>query len=421
MNKELTETPVAGPLNPMSMDSSNSAKGSSSVAPSKPGRILHVLNRLDAGGTEYAALRIINGLEEFEHAICVTRGVSPAWSSSGCRVRAIFTVGDVAHDRQLLLPKLCQVMKSYRPDIVHSRNWGAIESILAARLAGVPVVIHSEHGYELDQLGGLPLRQRLFRSLSYAFADAVFAVSRQLRDFHAQQSWRGRQKLRVIYNGVDPSRFARPDGATHRKRSAWGIPAGRMVVGSVGRMVRIKDYQTLLQAADLLLSSGLDLQVVLAGDGPERPRLEQWARNSTLLRERVTFLGAIQDVEAVLPAFDAFVLPSLAEGMSNTLLEAMACGLPIVASRVGGNPELVDDGSSGLLFTAGSTRELTDKLASVVTDRGLRERLGAEARKKAQLEFSLSRMLTEYRKLYLDCAGRHNLAIGTNRELVCAE
>jgi sugar transferase (PEP-CTERM/EpsH1 system associated) len=300
-------------------------------------------------------------------------------------------------------------MREFRPHIVHSRNWGAIEAIASARLAGVPVAIHSEHGYVPDMLGGLPRRQRLMRRALYKMADAVFTVTDELRTYHAAQAGVAKDRIRVIRNGVDTGRFVRRPHSRQPLRERFAATEQDFVVGTVSRLVAIKDHVTLLKGTERLISRGMSVRVLIAGSGTERRNLEGYVNSSPFLAGRVSFLGACDDVPELLNALDAFVLPSLTEGMSNTILEAMATGLPIVATRVGGNPELIQDGRSGLLFDPGDAGRLASHIETLYHDMGLRERLGAASRDRAVTEFSLNRMLTQYRQLYAELATRKGI------------
>jgi sugar transferase (PEP-CTERM/EpsH1 system associated) len=305
-----------------------------------------------------------------------------------------------------------QVMKRFRPHIVHSRNWGAIEAVFAARIAGVPVAIHSEHGYELDMLEGMPMRRRLMRRAAYALADAVFTVSSDLRTYHARQTWVPPSRIRVLANGVDSERFAPQREKRLASRIRMGLSEKTLLIGSVGRLVAIKDHATMLRAAEMLAGQGLDLSVALAGDGPELERLRAVAAASPHLSGRVHFLGASQNIVDILNAMDVFVLPSVSEGMSNTLLEAMSVALPVVATRVGGNSELIEDGITGLLFKVGSIEELIGKLVILAGNQNLRSDLGKSARARILAEYRLDSMMERYRNLYCELATRRGALTG---------
>jgi sugar transferase (PEP-CTERM/EpsH1 system associated) len=373
-------------------------------------RVLHVINYLGRGGTEMVVLKLIAGLGDtgFEQRVCTTRGFDPDFVRSRLPESKLSVAGTPEDRLQFPLFCLASIMRKYRPHVVHSRNWGGLEAVLAARLAGVPVVIHSEHGYELDMFEGLPLRRRLFRRASYAMADAVFAVTRELRDFHARQAWVRPQSMGVIYNGVDTQRFAPSKETRVSERRKLGLPDESFVVGSVGRLVPIKDQATLLKAAAVVAADGVDIRVLLVGSGPERHILEGFCTGS--LAGRVCFAGDSDRVPELLNAMDAFALTSLGEGMSNSLLESMACGLPLLAARAGGNPEVIDEEKTGWLFAPRAVQELAGRLKLLAQNPQLRLQLGTAARARAVESFSLNRMLENYHSLYTSLAVKRGVA-----------
>lgn len=376
-----------------------------------PLRVLHVLNRLDTGGTEHVVLNLLQELDAdlFEQRVCVTRGFNPELARRKNLLHDPFVVGERDGGSQFLLFRLARVFRKYRPHVVHSRNWGTIESVPAARMSGVPVVIHSEHGYEVDMAQGLPRRRRLIRRSLYPLADVVFTVSQELRDYHARQSLYDPAKIRVVSNGVDTVRFSPSAQARAAARRKFDLEPDSFVLGSAGRMVTIKDYRSLLAAAEILVSRGINAHVLLAGVGPELEDLRTAAARSPELARRVSFLGSVEKIEEVMSAMDVFVLPSLLEGMSNTILEAMACGLPVVATAVGGNPELVEDGITGWLFPPGNVLELAGRMESLARNSDLLQKFGKAARERAVNHFSLDRMISNYQALYLELAAKRGL------------
>jgi len=378
--------------------------------PAAPGqlRILHIVDRLDLGGTEYGILKVVDGLGGgvFEHRFCTARGYNADMIRQRGLEGKLFVAGSPKTRFQLLVPRFARIMKQYRPHIVHSRNWGSIEATFAARLTGVPVVIHSEHGYELEMLDGLPLRRRLVRQVAYALSDAIMTVTNDLRDYHAKQIWFLRDRIRVLPNGVDTDRFAPRLTLRADLRRKFRVPGRSLVLGSVGRLVAIKSHGTLLKAAAILADRGVEVCVLIAGDGPELASLQSEAGALPQLSGRVQFLGALQNVPEFLNAIDVFVLPSISEGMSNTLLEAMSTGLPVVATRVGGNSELVEEGHSGFLFTARDVAKLATLLEGLANDPEGRDKMGASARQRVLERFRLDQMITGYRSLYLELAAK---------------
>ena len=369
-------------------------------------RILHVFNYLGLGGTELTAMRVATHLGDdlFESHLCGLRGFDSNVLASRYPGGSVVAPERQEHGLQLQLFQLMKLIKTYQPQIVHSRNWGAIEAVPAARMSGVPVAIHSEHGYELDILSGLPGRQRAFRRAVYEMADAIFTVTDELRRYHARQAWIAPDRIRVIANGIDLESFApRPEGRRSLCQKL-GVPEGRFIFGSIGRLVVIKDHAALLRAAEVLHLRGVDVHVLLAGSGPELIRHQEYVENSAALAGRVSFVGAVDNVAEVLNAMDVFVLPSISEGMSNTLLEAMACGLPVIASRVGGSPEVIEEDRSGWLFAPGDVIGLAERLERLANSQEMRQSMGKAARARMVLKFSMERMVSDYRRLYLHLA-----------------
>jgi sugar transferase (PEP-CTERM/EpsH1 system associated) len=379
-------------------------------APAERLRVLHVVPRLGLGGTEHGVLKVLAGLgdDQFEHRICAVRGMDASFVRGMNVAVRTYSAASAKSGFQFPLFRLIRIMKEFRPHIVHTRNFGALEAICAARLARVPVAIHSEHGYELEILGGLPIRRRILCRALFPMADAVFAVTRELSLYHSRQSWLPAGAFRVIHNGVSTERFAPRHMDAAEIRNQLGIPTERFVIGSVGRLVPIKDHLTLLRAVEVVLRRRKDVHVLLVGDGPERAKLEEYAAASPELTGHVTFCGASGRIPELMNAMQVFVLPSICEGMSNTILEAMASGLPLVVTRAGGNPELVVDGSIGFLFPPSDFPALAQHLEMLAESPDLRRSFGEAARLRAVEQFSLERMIRSYRDLYFEFGTKRN-------------
>jgi len=374
-------------------------------------RIMHVLACLGNGGTEFGVLKLIKGLgtEQFENRICITRQADSEFVRAHGLEGGLASAAGSGARYQFPLFRLRKIFQQYRPHIVHTRNWGGLEAVLAARLARVPVVIHSEHGYEVGNLAGVPLRQKAFRRVAFAMTDRVFTVTQELCKYHARQAWTNPRRIGVIHNGVDTALYAPSASARDRVRREFSLPPERLVLGSVGRLVPIKDYAALLKAAERLLQQKVDAHVLLVGSGPEFEQLSRCASESQLLKDRVTFVGASDRVSELLNAMDVFVLPSLGEGMSNTLLEAMATGLPLVATHVGGNLEVIGEEQSEWLFVPGDVRGLENRILRLANDSALRSHLGAACRARSLELFSLEQMIRSYHQLYSVAAAQHGI------------
>lgn len=363
--------------------------------------LVHVLHCLAVGGTENGVANLINALgTEFRHTVVSMTQGGPLVGRLPAGV-GIHYLGKKPGLDVRALRRLTGLLWRLRPDVVHSRNWGAFDAVWAARLARVPVVIHGEHGREAsDPLGLNPRRNRLRRLLA-PLVDRFVTVSFDLRRWLVQTVGVPDGKVLTIHNGVDTTRFS--DDGREAGRRALGLPPDRVVIGTVGRLDPVKDQMGLVEAFARLDDGRSRATLVIVGDGPCRAALEVRAGQPDLAG-RVKFLGEREDVPVLLMGFDVFVLPSLAEGISNTILEAMATGLPVVATRAGGNSELVEDGVTGILVPVAEPGALAEALRAFLTDPHLRAIHGKAGRQRAVEEFGLERMVGRYRDLYLALA-----------------
>lgn len=359
---------------------------------------MHVLYCLNTGGIEVGAARLISGLdrEQFEHVVCTVLGTS---ANSVAIDAPQISLGRAPGKASFLLPDLIRIFRRERPDVVHSRGWGTIEAVFGAKIAGVPRILHVEHGLDVAQLKGEPWRRRIARRFAYGMADKVATVSRDLAAKYARLSGVPLSRFDIVLDGIDTRRFAFDDAARAKCRAAIGAGEDRFVLGCVARLDPVKNHLLLLRALQLFCKLDRAVTLVLAGDGPERPRLEAEVANLGL-QDCVRFLGNLKDVRPWLSAFDACVLPSLFEGISVSLLESMACGLPVIASDVGGNGEVIEPGVSGLLFPSNDVSRLAASITQVQGDAALRKTLGKNARHRTETVFSLPAMLARYAKLY---------------------
>lgn len=366
-------------------------------------RIMHVVHSFGTGGTEEGIRKLLAGLDpdRYEQVVCTVAPSPEIEPRTGAR---IISLNRPKLTRMFLVRRLERVFRRERPQIVHSRNWGAMEAVLAGRLAGVGAVVHSEHGFESQNIRRQPWRQKAFRRLCFGLADCVFAVSQDLREHYNKQLGLAQGRIRVMPNGVDTDRFRSDSSARRAMRQSLGIAPQTLLVGTVGRLNAIKDHRTFFQAAESVLGDGIDIRLVIAGDGPLRESLQTDIQTSGPLAQRTAFIGESADVPSLLNALDIFVLSSLAEGMSNALLEAMSVGITPVVTRVGGNSELVDGRSCGLLFEAGDAKALAAHLEALALDPQLRRNLGENAQRRVRSCFSLNNMLASYARLYDELA-----------------
>ncbi len=374
-------------------------------------RIMHVVEALGVGGgVENGITNLIEHMDasRFEHVLCAIFHLGPQVDRYPTdRVRLMCLEQKQKRFSVQVVP-LANVIRQVKPNIVHSRNWGALEAVVAARWARSCSVIHSEHGVEMNP-SAEPRRRSAFRRIAFELADRVFSVSHQLRDMLAQRTGFPTRKIEVIHNGVETKRFRHDVVARRQFRSELGVFKEEFCIGCVGRLNPIKDYPTMLRAAEVLSKSHRAWRLFIVGAGADLPRLEKFVDDRPALRDRVRFLGPSNRIPEFLNAMDVYVLPSLCEGISNSLLEAMATGLPVIASETGGNPELIVEGRSGLLFPVGGYQHLAEQLVLLHGQTSLREELGRNASARAREHFSLGSMVEKYERMYATLAGEPTL------------
>ncbi|BCX89808.1 hypothetical protein MIN45_P2181 [Methylomarinovum tepidoasis] len=370
-----------------------------------PPLIVHVIHRLGVGGLENGLVNLINHLpeEKFRHAIvCLTEA-----TDFRCRIRrddvAIYEMHKREGQDLGLYRRLYHLFRRLRPAIVHTRNLATLECQLPAFLAGVPVRIHGEHGWDVFDPEG---NSRKYQWLRRAFRPLVHhyvPLSRQLEDYLITRIGVPREKITRICNGVDTTVFHPPaDGREPIPGCPFTGPE-LLLIGTVGRMHGVKDQTTLARAFIELLEKRPDLRrnarLVMVGDGPLRAECESLLAQAGV-GDLAWLPGERDDIPQILRGLDVFVLPSRAEGISNTILEAMATGLPVVATRVGGNPELVVEGGTGALISPADPITLAQTLVVYLNDPDLRVCHGRAGTERVHHAYSLERMLTDYQRLY---------------------
>ncbi|MHB8742772.1 MAG: glycosyltransferase [Sulfuricaulis sp.] len=362
---------------------------------SRPLHIQHVLLSLQPGGLENGVVNVVNGLNphRFQSSICCLKQAGEFASRILPGRAQIHEMGLQGGNDYCLPLRLARIFRRTQTDIVHTRNPESFfYGFLGAKLAGVRVLIHSEHGRTFPDK---PNRMRLQRLLSQ-YTNRIFSVSEQLKQDLTTHVGIPAACIEVLYNGVDTNKTHARDRIAVRQE--LNVCDSDIVIGSVGRLVPVKNYAILLRAVSALLANH-EVKAIFVGEGPERPALEALT-DSLQIRQAVRFLGHRNDVRDMLAGMDIFVLPSQSEGMSNTLLEAMAAGIPVVASDVGGNTEIVRDKQDGLIFPHNDLTKLQTCLAILCHDDTYRKQLGGTGRLRALQAFSIQAMIARYEDLY---------------------
>jgi len=368
--------------------------------------VLHLVYRFDTGGLENGVVNLINHLpaDRFRHAVVALTEVAPGFAQ---RIRrpdvAFLSLRKPPGHGFPLYPRLVQLFRQLRPAILHTRNLAALECQVPAWWAGVPVRIHGEHGRDVSDLDGTSLRYQWLRRAYRPFVHHYVALSQDLAGYLRERVGVPSRRLAQIYNGVDTSRF-HPAASDHTALSGCSFTdADLFVVGTVGRMQNVK-AQTLLarafvRALELHPELRSRLRLMLVGDGPLRTQAQALLQSAGVA-DLSWLPGERSDVPDVMRSLDCFVLPSLAEGISNTILEAMASGLPVVATEVGGNAELVEHGHTGFTVPAGDVDGLAQRIAQLAAEPTLASAMGQAGRARAEREFSLMAMVGAYQALY---------------------
>ncbi len=369
----------------------------------EPVHVAHVLSSFDLGGQERVALELGARLVRAGYRVTAVSLAPPPDGKLADEFRAAGVAVDrVARPRPGvdlgLVLRLRRWFRENRVALVHTHNrMPLIYGAPAGRLAGAAVV-HTKHGS--NPRGGTRL---LAGNLAGRFVDAFVAVSPETAEFALRRHEIDRRRLSVIQNGIDLSRFHPDVAARARVRAELGVDGDAWLVGTVGRLAKEKNQALLIRAVAPLLGPGSRL--VLVGDGSLRTHLAEVAAERGVT-PYVHFLGARGDVPQVLNALDLFVLCSDLEGLPLVLPEAMAVGLPVISTAVGGIPTVIEEGRTGFLVPPGDEEALRRIATRVRDDPTMASDCGSRARHESLRRFSAERMASEYVKLYERVLGR---------------
>ena len=385
-------------------------------------RVLRVIARLNMGGPALHVAYLTEGLAPKGYDTTLVAGTvsigeqSMAYVAEGLGVQVV----TIPHLHREISPiqdllatfRLARMMRETRPTILHTHTAkagavGRTAALIAGR--GRPaIVVHTFHGHVLRGYFGR-FWTFVFRMLERILArttDALVAVSPEVRDELVALKVAPASKFHVIRLGIElESRLAEPEEARAETRRVMGVRDNRFLVGWTGRMTGVKRTDVVLEGFALLRRSGVRATLCMVGDGPDRPKIEELASELGIVRD-VLFTGYQEDVGPFFAAFDAFVLPSANEGTPVTAIEALAAGRPVVATRVGGVPDVVRDGEDGILIDPGSPEQLADALARLAGDPELRARMGDSGRSRMIGRYAVSRLVDDVDALYRELLAR---------------
>lgn len=362
--------------------------------------IVHVVHRFDTGGMENGMVNLFNTLspQRYRHTVVALTDYS------GFRHRITAQRVDF-HALQRppgnglgWMVRLWRLLRQLQPDLVHTRNLAALEAQFVAAAAGIRATVHGEHGRDVFDLHGRNWKYNLLRRAARPLVSNYIAVSRDLEHWLHETIGVPPRKIHQIYNGVDSVKFHPRIGP----RPDFAHPDS-IVFGSVGRMVEVKDYPALVRAFIQLMRQQPErserARLVIVGEGPARQTCLDMLQGAGLAH--LAWLpGARDDIADIMQAIDVFVLPSRNEGISNTILEAFASGLPVIATAVGGNVELVEDGVTGRLVPSGDMAALVQALLFYLDAPARIAEHGASARRQAEQRYSIPVMADAYAAVY---------------------
>lgn len=379
-------------------------------------KVVHVMDGLGWAGMEHMVQSLVSNMDKKRFKVYLlseipmkdsVRGEVEKLKAHGVEVVFLQT----GEARKFLVMDYARLLGRIKPHIVHSHSGVWRDVCLGSVIARVPYIFHTEHGRVfLDD----NLRARLTHRFLTRFRTRVIAVSDELKGFLKECVGIGADKLITIHNGIEVDKFV-PRQRDAALREKLGLKNDEAFIMAVGRINPVKDYETLIRAIHEVknrLRGGARFRLFIAGPetddnipgGGLLPRLK--ALCSALgVQDEVVFLGKRDDVMELLPQADIFVQTSITEGLSMAILEAMSCRLPVVATDVGGNSELVSDGETGMLIKSKDPLAAGDALVRLIRDKGLRAGMGARGRERVVREFSLDHMTEEYQKLYQSAVG----------------
>ncbi len=379
----------------------------------QPPLIAHVIYALSIGGLENGLVNIINRMpsDRYRHAIVCLSGYDDFAERIEQNNVSLFSL-DKRPGKDLDLYRRCfLLLRRLRPDIVHTRNLAALEMQIPACFAGISARVHGEHGWGAEDPDGSNRKNQFIRKAVKPLVKHYIPLSSELEDYLRGKIGVKPERITRIRNGVDTEKFT--PGVRDRSGYPEELKGEEIkIIGAVGRMDEVKDPLTLINAFALLLQRNPEwkknLRLVWIGDGPQLEKAKN-ALASHGVEHISWFPGACNAVASIMRGFNIYVLSSLSEGISNTLMEAMATGLPVVATRVGGNPELVLDGITGMLVEKADAEQLADAMETYIASPDLCKEAGAAARERAEKKFSLNRMVEQYLNVYDRVRGGRNV------------
>jgi glycosyltransferase involved in cell wall biosynthesis len=366
---------------------------------------IHTLALISGSGINtFLTMAKINSDRYVSELACASSGrLIELVKSQGLKVRPIrnFTRPISPLKDILAVFELVSLIKKERYVIVHTHNSKAgFIGRLAAKIAGVPVIVHTVHGFAFHPYEKF-WRRKIFiflERLATRWCDVMIVISEAMVNWAVKERIVTCDKIVKIYSGIEIDKFLFQTNIS-AKRKAWGIKDDELVIGEVAKLWEGKGQDILLAAIPEIIREVSNLKVIFVGEGELEHRLKNIAYKLNI-QDKIIFTGFRADIPEITSVFDIACLPTLWEGMGRSVLEAMVSGKPVVASRVGGIVDLVQDGVTGILVEPGDYQALAKAIIRLLKDKGLRQKMGEEARKRVDERFSTEKMVAEIEKIY---------------------
>jgi sugar transferase (PEP-CTERM/EpsH1 system associated) len=365
--------------------------------------IVHLIYRLDFGGLETLLVERINRMpaEKYRHAIiCLTDFTQFSEKITKPDV-ALFSLHKKPGLSLGTHAKLWKLLRQLKPTILHTYNLATIEYAPAACLAGVPIRINGAHGRDAGDPQGRNRKHNLLRRLMLPWYDCCYANSADLLAWNRAVIGVPEHKSRLLVNGIDTEKFHPRVAEEPGPLTSFGFES--IVIGTVGRVQDVKDHATLVDAfillRELIPSKRANLRLAIIGDGPLLPAIRAKVASAGLT-DMVWLPGARTDIADILRSFTIFAMSSIAEGTPGSALEAMASGLPVVGTRVGGIPEVIEDGVTGCVVPPSDAMAMAVALEHYIAEPERAFRHGAAGRERVQRRYNMAGMMAAYMSLY---------------------
>ena len=366
----------------------------------------HTIWSLSDGGMERGLVNIVNlgNSREFRHVILCLGEAGPLLNHVNRSVCRVVELRKRPGNDVTIPFKIAVWARRLRLDILHARGWPTlVETAIGGYLGGVRPTVYGFHGKTAGELSRTSVRRRLTESIVPRLYSEIVTLTESMKADVSRQSRLDSARVRVIPNGVDTEMF-RPSHHRLTLRTEFGLSVDRTIVGNVARLDPVKNHHVIFRSLARLRSMGVEPLMLIVGDDPERPRLEREIR-AYRLTAQVRLLGRSDRVPDLLNCMDIYVQSSFYEGFSNTVLEAMACGLPVIATRTGGTVDVVREGHEGHLFDPHDDEGLASLILSLM-NRDMRQAMGTRGRRRVIENFQLPTMIGEYERMYRDLAWR---------------